>query len=189
LGGYGGRLVGDRWSAYKAWPLARRQLCWAHLRREFTAFTERGGTAHRVGQALLAETTAMSAAWHRVRASEGRTVVVEAEAGNGASRLLDEFCRSVSTREPTAIVLRARGFASERAEEHTVTRAVLSQLVTAPGLGQPRPKRRGEARGLHLYEVDERSIRVLTYAWAGNQWAQIADRRFPRGLEPLSVVG
>jgi hypothetical protein len=61
--------------------------------------------------------------------------------------------------------------------------------VTAPGLGQPRPRRRGEARGLHLYEVDERSIRVLTYAWAGNHWAQIADRRFPRGLELLATVG
>ena len=50
-------------------------------------------------------------------------------------------------------------------------------------------RRRGEARGLHLYEVDERSIRVLTFAWAEQEWAQIADRRFPRGLEPLATVG
>ena len=42
---------------------------------------------------------------------------------------------------------------------------------------------------LHLFEIDERSIRVLTYAWAGRQWAQIADRRFPRGLEPLATIG
>jgi 3',5'-cyclic AMP phosphodiesterase CpdA len=62
-------------------------------------------------------------------------------------------------------------------------------VATAPGLGQPRPKRRGEARGLHLFEADERSIRVLTYAWAETRWAQIADRRFPRGLEPLSTIG
>jgi 3',5'-cyclic AMP phosphodiesterase CpdA len=62
-------------------------------------------------------------------------------------------------------------------------------VATAPGLGQPRPKRRGEARGLHLFEADERSVRVLTFAWAGTNWAQIADRRFPRGLEPLSTVG
>src|ERR687897_841410 len=61
-------------------------------------------------------------------------------------------------------------------------------VVTAPGLGQPRPKRRGEARGLHLFEADERSIPVLTYAWAETSWAQIADRRFPRGLEPLSTI-
>jgi 3',5'-cyclic AMP phosphodiesterase CpdA len=62
-------------------------------------------------------------------------------------------------------------------------------VVTAPGLGQPRPKRRGEARGLHVFEIDERSIRVLTYAWADREWAQIADRRFPRGLQPLATVG
>jgi 3',5'-cyclic AMP phosphodiesterase CpdA len=62
-------------------------------------------------------------------------------------------------------------------------------VVTAPGLGQPRPKRRGEARGLHLVEADERSLRVLTYAWAERRWAQIADRRFPRGLEPLGAIG
>jgi 3',5'-cyclic AMP phosphodiesterase CpdA len=62
-------------------------------------------------------------------------------------------------------------------------------VVTAPGLGQPRPKRRGEARGLHMFETDDRSIRVLTYAWAGNHWDQIADRRFPRGREPLAAVG
>ena len=60
-------LVTDRWSAYQAWPLAHRQLCWAHLRREWVAFTERGGTAWRAGQALLAETRAIFALWSRVR--------------------------------------------------------------------------------------------------------------------------
>jgi 3',5'-cyclic AMP phosphodiesterase CpdA len=62
-------------------------------------------------------------------------------------------------------------------------------VVTAPGLGQPRPGRRGEARGLHLFEVDERTLRVLTYAWVEHRWAQIADRLFPRGTEPLSAIG
>jgi transposase len=67
LRGTGAILVTDRWSAYQAWPLARRQLCWAHLRREWVAFTERGGTAWRAGQALLAETRAIFTLWHRVR--------------------------------------------------------------------------------------------------------------------------
>jgi len=62
-------------------------------------------------------------------------------------------------------------------------------VVTAPGLGQPRPRRRGEARGLHLIEADERSLRVLTYAWADPGWDEIADRRFPRGTEPLGTIG
>jgi 3',5'-cyclic AMP phosphodiesterase CpdA len=68
-------------------------------------------------------------------------------------------------------------------------------VVIAPGLGQPRPKRRGEARGLHLFEADDGSLRVLTYAWVAGLgagaggWAQIADRRFPRGTEPLASTG
>ena len=68
-------------------------------------------------------------------------------------------------------------------------------VAIAPGLGQPRPKRRGEARGLHLFEADERSLRVFTYAWAGRRgsssgrWDQIAERRFPRGGEPLAFIG
>src|ERR687896_119500 len=68
-------------------------------------------------------------------------------------------------------------------------------VVIAPGLGQPRPKRRGEARGLHLFEADDGSLRVLTYAWiaglgaGAGGWAQIADRRFPRGIEPLAFTG
>src|SRR4029450_13410226 len=32
-------------------------------------------------------------------------------------------------------------------------------VATAPGLGQPRPKRRGEARGVHLYAGGESAIR------------------------------
>jgi hypothetical protein len=56
----------------------------------------------------------------------------------------------------------------------------------APGLGQPRPRRRGEARGLHLYEARRRDILVHTYVWRVDGWALTAERRFPRGGEPLS---
>jgi 3',5'-cyclic AMP phosphodiesterase CpdA len=57
----------------------------------------------------------------------------------------------------------------------------------APGLGQPRPRRRGEARGLHVYEAHERSIGVHTYVWRDDDWGLTAVRRFPRGREPLAV--
>lgn len=58
-------------------------------------------------------------------------------------------------------------------------------VVTAPGLGQPRPKRRGEARGLHLFEAEAESLTVITYAWTGDDWCRIAERRFPRGQGTL----
>ena len=56
----------------------------------------------------------------------------------------------------------------------------------APGLGQPRPHRRGEARGLHVYDVKRGSVEIETYVWRDDGWALTAERRFPRGREPLS---
>jgi 3',5'-cyclic AMP phosphodiesterase CpdA len=55
----------------------------------------------------------------------------------------------------------------------------------APGLGQPRPKRQGEARGLHVYEVDNSYLRVRTFIWRDTDWGLTAERQFPRGRGPL----
>ena len=58
-------------------------------------------------------------------------------------------------------------------------------VATAPGLGQPRPHRRGEARGLLVYEANERSLTVHTYIWRDGDWRLTAERRFPRGTAAL----
>jgi len=77
---------------------------------------------------------------------------------------------------------------AERHEFEVITGDVRGVTVSiAPGLGQPRPNRRGEARGLHVYETSERSIAVNTYIWRDTDWALTAVRRFPRGREPLVV--
>jgi 3',5'-cyclic AMP phosphodiesterase CpdA len=60
-------------------------------------------------------------------------------------------------------------------------------VSTAPGLGQPRPNRRGEARGLHVYEARERELTVATYVWREHDWGLTALRRFPRGHQPLQA--
>ena len=78
----------------------------------------------------------------------------------------------------------------ERREFEVVEAAVHgTTVVTAPGLGQPRPRRRGEARGLHVVEAKERNLSFLTDTWAGDLWMEIADRPFSRGAEPLSAIG
>src|SRR5215207_3260950 len=56
----------------------------------------------------------------------------------------------------------------------------------APGFGQPRPNRRGEARGLHIYEIANQAVRILTYIWRDDGWGLTAVRTFPRGREPLA---
>jgi 3',5'-cyclic AMP phosphodiesterase CpdA len=63
-------------------------------------------------------------------------------------------------------------------------RAVVVSI--APGFGQPRPNRRGEARGLHVYEIGDEALRILTYIWREDGWGLTAVRTFPRGREPLA---
>ena len=53
-------------------------------------------------------------------------------------------------------------------------------VAVAPGLGQPRPRRLGEARGLHLHEADAEAIVVRTFRWARGDWTPSAERRFLR---------
>ena len=82
-----------------------------------------------------------------------------------------------------------QGAVSERREFEVSTGGERGVTVSiAPGLGQPRPNRRGEARGLHVYEVDPGELRVLTYVWRDGEWGLTAIRRFPRGTEPLVAV-
>jgi len=77
---------------------------------------------------------------------------------------------------------------SERHEFEVVTGDVRAAVVSiAPGLGQPRPNRLGEARGLHVYDVGEQTLTVSTFIWRGDDWGLTARRMFPRGLGPLAV--
>ena len=61
-------------------------------------------------------------------------------------------------------------------------------VVTAPGLGQPRPNRRGEARGFHVYDAEPETLRVRTLVWRDEDWALTVDRLYPRGRAPLARV-
>lgn len=64
---FNGIVVSDRWSAYNWLLTFLRQLCWAHLRRDFQAFVERGGESQRIGQPILTQADLMFEWWHKVR--------------------------------------------------------------------------------------------------------------------------
>jgi transposase len=66
--GFSGILVTDRYSAYHWYPVRWRQLCWAHLLRDFEAMRGRGGRSEEIGDALLAQAHQLFTWWHRVRA-------------------------------------------------------------------------------------------------------------------------
>jgi len=65
---YAGIIHSDRWSAYNALDPNRRQLCWAHLLRDFQKLVERGGASQALGAGLLAAGQQLFALWDQLRA-------------------------------------------------------------------------------------------------------------------------
>jgi len=66
LGTFRGILTTDRWDGY-LWYRGLRQICWAHLLRDFQDMSERKGQAGNIGRQLLGNTKRVFKHWHRVR--------------------------------------------------------------------------------------------------------------------------
>jgi transposase len=67
---FGGIVGSDRYSAYAHLPVEQRQLCWAHLKRDWQFFRERDGPVGVWGEAAMAEITKLFTCWHRFRNGE-----------------------------------------------------------------------------------------------------------------------
>ena len=71
LGAAWGGVVGtDRGTMYSWLPAERRQVCWAHLKRDFQKLVDWGPGARPTGQRLLTIEAQVFAGWHRFRAGE-----------------------------------------------------------------------------------------------------------------------
>lgn len=66
----GGVVCSDRWSAYSKLPLERRQICWAHLKRDFQKLIDRGGPADAIGRVGLEVVECLFADWRAFRRGE-----------------------------------------------------------------------------------------------------------------------
>lgn len=62
-----GILVSDRAGAFGFWAMHRRQICWAHLLRKFSAAVERGGRGSAIARQLHGTAEIIFHYWHRVR--------------------------------------------------------------------------------------------------------------------------
>lgn len=65
-----GMVTTDRHWSYNWLNLRRRQICWAHLKRDFQAIMERAGDSATTGQALLKQVKRLFALWHKVGVGE-----------------------------------------------------------------------------------------------------------------------
>ena len=59
-----GILCSDRYSAYQWVPNENRQICWAHLERDFRKISERAGSSSMIGTDLLVQANNLFHFWH-----------------------------------------------------------------------------------------------------------------------------
>jgi transposase len=64
---FAGILVSDRWSGYEWYDAGLRQVCWAHLTRDFQGFIDRGGEGGHLGEELMRQRNRFFTWYHQVR--------------------------------------------------------------------------------------------------------------------------
>jgi transposase len=67
-----GVLGTDRWASYNAVNAAFRQVCWAHLIRDFVSWDELDGEGGKLGEALLMQAEKMFKAWSWFKEKPGK---------------------------------------------------------------------------------------------------------------------
>jgi transposase len=68
-----GIVSSDRWSVYGRLKLGLRQLCWAHLKRDFQKLVDRGGVGKPYGEKGLAVVQKLFHEWHLFRGGGSRS--------------------------------------------------------------------------------------------------------------------
>ena len=96
-------ITTDRYLGYSWLATQRRQVCWAHLKRDFQAISERGGESKEIGEALLVQTKEVFRLWHQVTdgtLSQRKFQRLIAPVQQRVKQLLDagSDCRSSKTR-------------------------------------------------------------------------------------------
>jgi transposase len=84
-----GVVCSDRWSVYSKLPLESRQICWAHLKRDFQKLVDRGGPAEAMGRAGLEVVECLFADWWAFRCGELDRAGLQARSGSIARQLQD----------------------------------------------------------------------------------------------------
>jgi transposase len=74
-----GILCSDRWGPYNRVPPQRRQICWAHLKRDFQKVIDRGGPDEAVGQEGRRLVRKVFAAWHGFQDGQVTRAQLEAQ--------------------------------------------------------------------------------------------------------------
>jgi transposase len=112
---YAGIAATDRFGAYNWLGNHRRQICWAHLKRDFQCLIERGGESEKIGEQLLEQIKEMFSLWHQMRDGQ-------------LSRV--EFVKAMKPIQGRVGALLREGVASDHAKTQRTCRNLLA--VEAP---------------------------------------------------------
>ncbi len=110
-----GIVCSDRWGVYKRVAAACRQICWAHLKRDFQKIVDRGGPSQAVGRAGLRLVKKGFAAWHAFQGGQVTRAQLQAQLAPvvcrmnrvllegallGEDQTVATFCENVLALEP-----------------------------------------------------------------------------------------
>lgn len=84
---FDGLLHSDRYHVYLQVPAERRQICWAHLKRDFQKVVDRGGASVFVGRRGLRIVKEVFAAWHEFQEGKVTRPQLQARIDPLANRL------------------------------------------------------------------------------------------------------
>jgi transposase len=82
-----GVVGSDRYTAYQWLPVEQRQVCWAHLKRDFQRLVDWGPGPRPVGLRLLAITAQVFELWHRFKAGDMDRTALHAAMGRVAAEM------------------------------------------------------------------------------------------------------
>lgn len=110
-----GLLSSDRWGVYNRVPPERRQVCWAHLKRDFQKIVDAGGPSALVGREGRKIVKKVFAAWHAFQDGHDTRTQLQAKLAPvmhrlnrlllegailGADQAVATFCENVLALEP-----------------------------------------------------------------------------------------
>lgn len=98
-----GILCSDRWRAYDDWPVLQRQVCWAHLKRNFEKLQERGGKAQVIATAALDVQRQVFEWWHLFRGGGCSREVMDEQMAGLSLALLEVLGTGARSRDPKLV--------------------------------------------------------------------------------------
>ena len=154
-----GVIVSDRYAAYAYIDVNRRQVCWAHLLRDFTRIAERGGHPGRIGRRLLALGYVMFRWRERGKSTAGQIEALQHRVRQALERGVEAGCRRTANTCANLLKLWPAlwGFITHPGVEPTNNAAeqALRAIVLKRKISGPTRSRRGDefiARGFSAYE-------------------------------------